>query len=305
MRKILIALLLSFSAIVVNACDICGCASGASYIGLLPSFQRSFIGIRYESQDFFSKPHDMNDEHYAASHEQFKTTEIWGRYTPFKRIQIFGFIPYHFNDRSEGWVPVHTQGIGDLQFLMNYVIFNTSITSSSRLKQSLQLGAGLKLPTGKSDLVKNGLFVHQNMQTGTGSYDVPVNVIYTMKHKTSGLHGEINYRWNGTNKMGYSFGNKLNGALTFLQWIEHKKLTYLPQFGFNAEHADSDKQNNTFVEYTGGNTVLATAGCDIYQKSLSFGLRLSQPIYQQMGNGYTHGKTRISVSIIYLFKKQH
>ncbi len=304
MKNVVFGVVMLCMAIPSFACDICGCASGGSSMGILPRFQQSFVGIRAQSQDFYSKPHNAQGEQYASSHEQFRSFEIWGRYNVHKRIQLFGFLPYRFNLRETGGKTLRTQGVGDLQFLLNYVILNTPMSSLSATRHSMQIGGGIKLPLGQSDLVKDGLFVHQNMQIGTGSYDLPLNLIYTMRHKKNGLNAEINYRINGENRLSYAFGNKFSSTFRYLRWIEKKAVTFLPQAGFNAEQADIDRQSKLSVEYTGGHALSATAGCDAYFRKIALGLQLSQPLYQQLGNGYTRGKTRISANIIYLFKRQ-
>lgn len=304
MRTILFFILMMSSTYSMQACDICGCSSGSSYVGILPHFQRSFVGVRYQYQYFYSKPHDVNSEQYSASQEYFQSTEIWGRFTPHKRVQIFGFLPYRFNYRIENKATTSTNGIGDASLLVNYVILNTPLTSESMWTHSLQLGAGIKFPTGQYDLVKNGLFVHQNIQVGTGSYDIPANLIYTIRHMKTGLNAELNYRLNGSNQFGFAYGNKLNSALRFLYWKETTHMTFLPSVGLKYEYASSDVQHHEVVEYTGGTSMQASISCDFYYKHLGVGFQLSEPFYERLGQGYTQGKTRLAASLIYLFNKK-
>lgn len=304
MRRIILSILLVSLAQSMTACDICGCSSGGSYFGILPHFQRSFIGVRYQYQYSYSKPHDINSELYSASQEYFQSTELWGRYTPHKRIQIFGFLPYRFNHRIENDKTIFANGIGDASLLINYVVLSTPSGSASEWRHSLQLGAGIKFPTGKYDLVKNGLFVHQNIQAGSGSYDVPANLIYTVRHKKTGMNAELNYRINGGNPFGFIYGNKLNSALRFLYWKETKQFTFLPSVGLKYEFASGDIQHNEVIEYTGGSSMLASIACDVYYKHFGLGFQLSEPVYQHLGQGYTQDRSRFSANVIYLFNKK-
>ncbi|HOZ51391.1 MAG TPA: hypothetical protein PLU17_06010 [Chitinophagaceae bacterium] len=307
MRYLLTGLISLFLTLPISACDICGCSSGSNSLGVLPRFQSSFIGIRYQTQQFRSKPHHILNEQFDGSREIFHTTEIWGRYNPHRRVQIFGFIPYRMNDRIEGNNSLMNKGLGDMQLLINYLAYYTPIESNSIFKQSLQFGAGIKLPTGNYTKLNNGLFIHQNMQIGSGSFDIPMNLIYSFRRKKMGFTLETNYKLNGSNSMGYSFGNRLNAALRGLRWIEKPKITYLPQISSSVEYASIDQQNNVDIEFTGGTTLLASLGCDLYLKRFAFGLHFHQPYYQNLGEGYTNSKTRMMANFIYLFntKQKH
>ena len=304
MRYLLTAFLSIIFSLPSSACDICGCAAGASYLGILPRFQSSFIGVRYQFQAFKSKPHNVLNEQYEASREIFHSTELWGRYNPHRRVQIFGFLPFRLNDRMEGKNSLVTKGLGDIQVLVNYLAYFTPTESTSLYKHTLQFGVGIKLPTGKYDQLHNGIFVHQNMQIGTGSFDIPINMIYSLRRKNLGLTFESNYKLNRQNPLGYTYGNRLNMALRGIRWFESRRITYLPQIGTSIEQASIDQQNKIEVEYTGGTTLFTSLGCDLYMKRFAFGLHLNQPYYQNLGEGYTKAKTRVMANMIYLFNKK-
>ncbi|MBP8240682.1 MAG: hypothetical protein KAX50_12000 [Saprospiraceae bacterium] len=39
----------------VLACDVCGCAVGGNYLGILPQFRRHFAGVRFQYRTFDSE----------------------------------------------------------------------------------------------------------------------------------------------------------------------------------------------------------------------------------------------------------
>lgn len=284
-----------------TACDICGCGAGTSYIGILPKFQKSFVGVRYQFQQFNSKPHSLFSEHYGPSQEYFHSTDLWGRFVLTKKIQIFAFVPFHYNYRFENENYTQTFGLSDIQAKVNFVLFSSKNNEIKKWKHLIQAGAGIKLPTGKSNLVQDGLMVNENLQLGTGSIDFPIHGIYTLRNKHIGFNLEANYKLNGKNKMSYQFGNRMNSSLKTMYWIEKGNATFLPSFGCNAEWINKDNQYNEINIYSGGYTIQASAGMDIYLKQFGFGLNLNQPIIQKLGSGYVHSKTNLSANFIYLF----
>lgn len=284
-----------------SACDICGCGAGSSYIGILPKFQKSFVGIRYQFQHFNSNPHAMQSEHYGPSQEYFHATELWGRFVISKKIQLFTFLPFRYNYRIENGKYSQTSGLSDIQAKINFVLYASKNSESIKWKHLLQAGIGVKLPTGKYNQVQDGLMVNQNLQIGTGSFDFPIHAIYTLRNKNIGFNLEATYKLNGKNKMSYQFGNRMNSSFKTLYWVERGNTTLLPSLGCNVEWMNKDKQSNELNIYSGGYTVQASAGLDIYLKKVGFGFNINQPIIQNLGSGYVHSETNISANFIYLF----
>ena len=48
----LLLIFISFSA--AEACDVCGCSLGGNYFGILPMFNKNFVGIRWSQAEFHS-----------------------------------------------------------------------------------------------------------------------------------------------------------------------------------------------------------------------------------------------------------
>lgn len=304
MKKITsIIILLLAVAYNASACDICGCSVSGNTFGILPQFQRHFAGIKYNYRAFRTEhPPLFANSKKVVSNEYYHTAEAWGRFVPHKRVQLFAFVPTHFYKKQEDGITTLSNGLGDASLIVNYILLNTANDSAdSDWKHALQMGGGVKLPTGKNSFAENNENTIPQMQPGTGSVDFPLNIIYTLRYKSFGLNSEYNYRVNLANAQGYKFGDRFNATTRVFYWKKFEHYTFLPNTGISYEHGAADVKDGVLQDYTGGNVVLANAGMDFYFNKFSVGLSAQQPVYQYLGENYIHAKTRFSTNFIYLF----
>ncbi len=300
MRNILLCFILFCGIKHTYGCEMCGCSTGANQAGLLPYLQHSFIGIRYQQQQFKTRSHINSSEINAPSTENFYTSELWGRFVPYKKVQILGLVPYQFNRQWQNHSSTSLKGIGDVQLLVMVDLLKSTIEKTASNSYLVRAGLGIKLPTGKSDYVRNGLMLHQNLQMGTGSIDIPFHVNGLIRHKSIGIQAEAQYKLNGKNKMHYAFGNQFNANLKALYWKQFKKVNVLAGGGIQLDHRKVDKQQQKLVEHTGGSGTYWQTSCDTYTKKSGFGIQFSKAILQQYGDGYVKNKFKLSAYYIYL-----
>lgn len=299
-------ILLFFAALFVytgaSACDICGCSVTGNYLGILPQFQKHFIGMRYQYRQFESThPILFPGETPAVSFEKYHTQEIWGRYVPFRRLHLFAFVPFNYFQKTESGVHSSSFGLGDISLMASFIVFNTADKSCSDWKHAFQIGGGVKLPTGKSDKTDETGAVNPNMQSGTGSLDYLANAVYTLRYKKAGINAEWNYRRNNANDQNYRFGDRNSGSLRLFYWDALGSLSYLPHAGINYEHAARDVTGGYYQDYTGGASFLWNLGLDMYYKNFTAGFQLMKPFSQHIGDGQIDNKFRIMANISYLF----
>ncbi len=284
----------------VKACDICGCAASGSQLGILPQLNKHFIGYQYRFSRFNSLPHSAAEGN-SSTHETFHTNQVWTRFVIVKGIQLIAFLPYKMNIRNTEKETIKVNGLSDVTLLSNVILINTAENATHTTKHALQLSAGIKLPTGKSDAVQNGLMLHNNIQLGTGSFDIPVNLVYTLRYKSFGSNVELNFTKNGNNKRHFQFGNRTATTLRTFIWKDYKNISFLPNLGFTYEYAMQDRQNEMIQDYTGGENVLAQCGLDTYYKHFGLNLLFQKPVYQNIGDGHIKNSPRLTANFIYLF----
>ncbi len=297
-------LILYFAMISASlSCDICGCSVGGNYFGILPKFQNNFIGVRYQYRSFDSEhlilfPGDVP----MKTHETFHTAELWGRYVVNRKLHLFAFLPYNYYIRDENETRSVVSGVGDISLMASYIVINTGNELSSNWKHALQIGAGIKLPTGKSNSIEphSGLLI-PSLQVGTGSFDLPFNLIYTLRYNQVGLNVEANYRMNTSNKRKYKFGDRITSSARIFYWKKIKNTSFLPHLGMSFEYGFIDQDKKVKQEYTQSNVLMGNVGIDVYYRKMILNLSTQMPLYQDIAQGQIVSKQRLYAGVSFLF----
>lgn len=303
MRTLLFIGALLTWASAASACDVCGCSIGGNYFGILPQFHRHFVGLRYSEQSFRSA-HSTRAAQSGIfdSDEQFRTLDVLGRFYPLRRLQVFVLAPYHDFTRIENGTRVHTQGLGDLSLMGNWIALDTGDSLRTTWQHTLTIGGGIKLPTG-GHAIKDaeGQTLHPNLQPGTGSTDVMLSATYTLRRGAWGFSSDVLGRLNTANHHDYQFGNRVSGSAKFFYWKNFRKVAFLPNIGVFADASAPNREDGWAVDQTGGNILLGTLGLDCYAGNFSVGLTVQPPISQHLGDGAIEANTRWMLTSNYIF----
>lgn len=288
------------------ACSLCGCAASNQYLGILPPSKTNFIGIQYEGRQFNSIHQDEFDEtgNKIRTNEHYTTLQIWGRYNLGRKIQLFAFVPYIINSQTEGDVRTTIKGLGDITMLASMRIVGNKCQGRV-LEHSLQVGGGIKIPTGKYNVASikygDGL---PNMQPGTRSFDFIANANYTMIRKGIGLNIESSCTVTTPNPDNYKYGNRLSSGATAFCVLRQKKLNILPQVGVRYDYALKDYDNyikKAANDMAGGYQVYATAGLQLFSDHVGFQLSGYKPVSQVYANGLVVNRFKAQVAVYFLF----
>lgn len=305
MKKISIILLLSCATIQSFACDVCGCSLGGNYYGILPQFNKNFIGLRWSQASFFTRLNRGSQYlHEEYSHDTYSRAELMGRYYLTKRIQLFAFMPFNYNYMHGSDQTVYHQGLSDMTITANYLLINTGDDKTRRFKHTLLAGGGIKLPTGKSNLQDNGKLVNPNFQMGTGSTDFLLSTIYTIRYQKFGLMTEAGYKINTRNREEYRFGNQFHASSQVFFWQNIKSFSVLPNAGVYYEQAQQHWDGDIIKTNTGGSSVLAALGIETYFRRMTVGINYKHPLSQKFNTDETaiiSGKDRWTLSFTYNF----
>ena len=277
-------------------CDACGCSSSGGSMGFASMINNNFVGIRHLNQLYQSKNPLYIDALWYD--EKYNTTQVWARIPVFKNIQITTLIPYHFHQRNTETSSQEISGIGDITLLAFYQIFTTK-NDSLALKNTIQLGVGIKIPSGKFDQANNTGSINQSYQLGTGSWDYPIALEHILKYKKFGINNSMNYIVKTANKKSYQYGNQLNYGSTFFYLFEKNDHTIAPQIGFAGEVYDENTQHKQSLKNTKGDIVFGRIGLEMGKNKFSLGLSYMMPLQQNLASGNLEAVHRWSVNFNY------
>jgi len=300
-----IFLLMIVNAQCAQACDVCGCALGGNYFGLMPTYGKHFVGLRWSQAKFHAfMNHESAYFDNEYSNDTYSKVELWGRFRINNRWQLFAFVPYNINDMNGSHQKVKASGLADVSILTSFKLFATSDSSTNGWNQMMTIGGGVKLPAGKFDLEDQGKLVNRNFQMGTGSVDFLVNAVYTLRYKKAGVNFEGVYKINTANRDDYRFGNQFNvsSQLFYLQSLG--SMSVLPNAGVYFEHAKKHLDNKAEITNTGGHATFLSVGIESYWRNFSAGFNYKKPIAQNYNSDNIADITargRWSISMTYSF----
>lgn len=279
----------------LEECDACGCSASGGSMGFSSMLNSNFIGIRY-----FNQQYKTTDGLYSNSpwyRESYNTTQLWARIPVSKNVQVSALVPYHHNSRQTGIGDQSISGLGDVTVLAMYRLFQTH-RDSTFLVHTLQMGGGVKLPTGKYNTNNNGS-INPSFQLGTGSWDYLLATEYVVRRKQFGLNAMLNYVIKTENRKWYRFGNQFNYAGTFFWLYQKESYSFAPQLGLAGEIYASNHQYTKLVRDTSGDVVFGKIGFELGRNSWSFGANAMLPISQNLTGGKVEAQSRWSVNLNY------
>jgi hypothetical protein len=293
MKNIVITISIILFSFTASACEICGCGVGNYYIGLLPQFSRSFIGIRYQFSSFHT---NIKGDPTQYSKDLFQTAEVWGGYNIGKRWQVLAILPFNFIHQASDDGTFNANGIGDIAVLGNYKVFNHSSATAGKklITQQLWMGAGIKLATGKFNIDPNDpdLVALANTQVGSGSTDFMLNAMYNININRFGVNTSTRYKINTTNNDRYFFGNRFSANSIAYYAFTKAKTTITPNLGLLYEHSEANKSASEKIAETGGYLLSTAAGVEVNFNKITVGCNAQLPLSQNFAGEQTNTKVK-------------
>ena len=277
-------------------CDACGCSASGGSMGFSSMLNNNFVGLRYFNQSYTSR-----DGIFANSpwiDENFNTLQAWARIPVTEKIQISALIPYHFHERELTAGTEDISGLGDVTIMGLYTLYETK-SDSAVFTHKVNVGAGIKIPTGKFTEANNLGTINQSFQLGTGSWDYSVVSEYVVNRKDLGLNTTLNYILKTENSKNYQYGDQFNYATTLFYLFDFKSIQLVPQAGVAGEIYQKNRQYNLDVPNTAGDILFGKLGIEAGKDKFSVGINAMLPVKQNLSNGNMEANYRWSINLNY------
>lgn len=313
MKKMIMAITILFVALNANACSICGAGIGNLYLGLYPSFDTKFIGLRYTYSDYRTL---LKNDNTQFSNNTFNSFEIYSGINFTKKWQLYAFIPYQKSNQVSDDGSGSNQGLGDITILTNYQMINQRkvLNNKKLLIHNMWIGGGVKFGSGTFNIDPHNpsiMLADVNTQMGTGSNDFILNLRDIHQIDKLGLATTVSFNFNTKNKLGYQYGDKftLNSIAYFN--FNHKNATITPNIGLKYENVAGNKLDGILIlltegidngsYHTGGKTLSGIGGVEFSIKKISLGVNINLPIQQNVAASQVNLKWKGFVHMTYSF----
>lgn len=283
------------------ACDACGCSMSQAYWGLMPGNSRHYAGLWWQYQLYRSYfEQDVYPERGGVP-EYFNTFELRGRYRLSKRLQAVALLPYTYNLRGKAGEYGEVEGAGDVVALASYTLFDNSDSLAFGLRHRLSAGVGVKMPTGRYRRREPFGQSNPNFQQGTGSWGLLLNLSYTVRMGKAGINLDGTYRTDNTNRYGYRYGNRFNGAANLFWLSRVGAVELMPNAGLLYEKAGWDVEDGYYHTSTGGEALFAGLGLEGYWGRFNLGVSWHLPVSQNLSNGLLEAEARGGLHFNFFF----
>lgn len=287
-----------------SACDICGCGVGSYYTGILPEFNKKILGLRYRFSSLRTHIGAGGMTSYLTTSEKFHTLDVWGGWTIKQKFRLMGYIPLNYNEKINQGNKTSRSGIGDIGVQGFYRVFDRrGAEGRNFISNSLWLGVGVKMPTGKYDAEQkdDSKQSANTFQLGTGTVDFTFNAMYDLRIQDFGINTTASYKLNTVNKEHYQYGNKFSSTLQAYYKIRVKnRFTVAPNAGLAFETASKDIDNKYTADVSGGNILLNTAGAEISFTKIAVGVSWQIPVSQHLAAGFVKAGNKGMVHISFM-----
>ncbi|MGB3775006.1 MAG: transporter [Leeuwenhoekiella sp.] len=283
-------------------CDVCGCGSSGGSMGYGTIGNGNFVGLRYIYQKYRSKDGIFNNSPWID--ENFNTLQAWAQVPLSEKISINAIVPYHFHNREfNDGTDQNISGLGDISILGFYTLISPRLDGlfpeqQFAFKHNLQIGAGVKLPTGDYNRENNAGSVNPSFQVGTGSLDVVLASNYSITHKNWGAGVLANYTIKTENRDEYHFGNQLNYGLNLYRTFTTMKMrSFIPILGIAGEIYETNRSFGLDVANTKGDILFTRFGVESNLGKFSAGVNIMLPVTQNLNAGNVEAKSRLGIHL--------
>lgn len=303
MKKYMISALLVAMGLNTMACDVCGCLASDMGFGYIPVQNRTLIGLSF-THNSYNTTHFESQYNLETSKDLFYSASIWSRFSIKEKLILQLSLPYNYSSVDLPDQLYTNSGIGDLNILAYYQIVSRE-NEMKQFKLRWLIGSGIKAPTGNHQRLSKGIYI-QNIQNGSGSWDIPFGSNFSLIKGQIGLNNETQYLLNGSNDLNFKFGNKLTSKTMGFYRYRYNDISLIPQIGYVFEQQakdliDADAQITRL--YSGREIHDLYLGLDLYYKNIGLRMNSRFNMVSNIAENTVQPKKMLNLQFLYIFKK--
>jgi hypothetical protein len=290
-RLVILLLVLSYSQRGF-ACNVCGCPVSDFGLGLVQLVPKHVLGTSYQYSHFGAAPH----ENALSTNQKFHSVAFSGRWHLTNRLRLITDVPYHYRSLSYGSETRSVHQTGDINISAQVSVLPEPLPCG--INHSLQLGFGVKLPTGKFEFEEDpSALFFPNLQTGTGATDLQANAFYVVQNQRFGAQVSASIRRTGENKERYRYGNQAQvESKVFYRKSVRKELSMISALGFVLDGKTTDVHRGAHLETTSGYVGYGILSLELIGKKGAIACIAQPPLVNQMADASLQIHTRYAVS---------
>lgn len=276
----------------IRACDICGGGISNYNPFLFPHLSKTYMSLSYAHRHY-----QTQSESGIMESEHFHSLLLAGQYSIGKHFQLIAMIPFQYNTLVRENEIKHISGLGDIDILVNYKLLDRMFKNN---RQTIMIGGGIKLPSGKYTRGKGQTTEETSGQAGTGSLDFLLNTSYRISFANWIFSAAASYKYNTQNKDGYRFGDVITSGATIVYRKDLKGFSVAPYTQFILEKQMKDAGQHLIQDHSGGYAFYTGAGLDLNTKKIAVGFNYQFAASQNLSQGAIAVKPRITAHISFL-----
>lgn len=279
----------------VVACDKCACNISGQSGGISELVYKNGMSLQYTNAFYKSN-------HQGKSSDAFNACILAGNYYLNERLKLNLNIPYQWNKRYSDDGNSQNMGFGDIRLMLQTNLLKAKNLGTG-FRMDVQLGLGLKLPTGKYVSNLHDQNLPENFNTGNGALGLNVQTSMAITKNQIGWYVGAYYLQHFKSKDNYFYGHQWSlSSFLFVkkEWSNGFMLT--PQTGLIWEYSLNDKGVNGFqIDNTGGWGLLVPIGFSLRKESILLNLLYFLPIQQNYAGGDSQLRNKMAVDLHYFF----
>lgn len=231
-----------------------------------------------------------------ATRENRTTFELGYQHHFSEHIMAMGRLPYVLIGEESGGRTMNARGTGDPSVLLYYVVKDFL---PADLTSTLLIGGGAELPLGTTGLRDDhGTPLEPRMQPGSGSTDLLLNALASVRFDEWMAAIDINGKINGGNREQTRLGNSATISSTLARDLYRNSegdIALLAAAGARAEMAGDDRVRGTIEHGTGFTTTYGSLGGTFVYGAAKLDCTILLPLSQHRPDGSADENMRLLV----------